>query len=85
MPTISLSRQDKIRVEHEAHRQGLTCKVCNSPRLVSRDTGRKYADGPVRVYLDCYDNEDHDTGASVQSDSPSPPPMHYPGETAPRA
>jgi hypothetical protein len=53
--------------------------------LVSRETGVAFGDGPVRVYLNCANDENHVTGAEVTFDPKNPPPMHYPGETAPRA
>lgn len=84
MPTITLTGQDKARVVFDAHRQSLTCKVCSSSDLLSRDTGQKYANVAVRVYLDCANNEDHETGPSVQSEPPPPPPPRRPGETTPR-
>ncbi|MDP8951783.1 MAG: hypothetical protein M3N18_06040 [Actinomycetota bacterium] len=85
MPTITLTRHQKNRVEHLARRRTLTCKVCQSDDLISRDTGIQYGDGAVRVYLNCADDESHDTGASVQFDGPPPSPQRRSGETAPRA
>ncbi len=64
---------------------GLTCKVCQSTDLISRDTAIEYGDGAIRVYMNCATDEGHDPEASVQFDPPDPPPRRRPGESFPRA
>ncbi len=85
MATISLTEMDKSRAEAAAQCSGYTCRVCQSADLLARDTAIAFGDGAVRVYMDCANNMDHETGVSVQSDPPPAPPRRRPGETFPRA